>query len=444
MKTYASALVLVSAAALLARAQIVDTEPGSVAGIPVNYTEARTGSYTLPDPLRFADGSPVADAQAWRARRRPELFKLIEENEYGRVPPRPPAMTFDVFDRGTPAFDGRAVRKQVTIYFTASRTGHYVDVLYYLPANTTGPVPVLLNFGWTANNLAVAAADPGVKVGRRWDNQQRTRVPATPAAGPAQGPGRNLNVMQVVERGYGFAVFNYSDIDPDAPNATAQGIRAAYLKPGQTEPAPDEWGSIAAWGWGASRIIDYFETDPSIDAKRIAITGVSRLGKTVLWAAARDERVACVIASVSGEGGAALSRRDYGETIAHLVAPTRYPYQFAANYRKWANKTAEMSWDAHTIIALVAPRPILLQTGSTDKWSDPYGEFLAAKAATPVFALLGRRGIEQYSLPAAGTPLMNTLGYLMHDGPHGVMPADWPVFLDFLDAHIAPELTSKR
>jgi len=247
MKKYASTLVFVSAAALLARAQIVDTEPGSVAGIPVNYTEAKTGSYTLPDPLTFADGSPVASAEAWRAKRRPELFRLVEENEYGRVPPRPPAMTFDVFDRGTPAFDGKAVRKQVTVYFTASRTEHYVDVLYYLPAQAAGPVPVLLNFGWTANNLAVAAADPGVKVGRRWDNQRKTRVPATPAAGPAQGPGRNLNVMQVIERGYGFAVFNYSDIDPDALNATGQGIRAAYLKPGQAEPAPHSSGAGSAW-----------------------------------------------------------------------------------------------------------------------------------------------------------------------------------------------------
>jgi len=440
MKTHAASLVFVSLAALVARAQITDTEPGAVAGIPVNYTEAKTGSYALPDPLKFGDGSRVVDAKAWFERRRPELFKLVEENEYGRVPPRPPALAFDVFDQGTPAFDGKALRKQVTIYFTASKTEHYVDLLFYLPAKATGPVPVLLNFGWAANNLAVAAADPGVKVGRRWDSQQKNRVPATPTAGPEKkgGPGRNIGatILSVLERGYGFAVFNYTDIDPDALNATAHGIRAAYLKPGQIEPAPDEWGAIAAWGWGASRIIDYFETDPAIDAKRIAITGASRLGKTVLWAAARDERLACVIASVSGEGGAALSRRDYGETVAHLVAPTRFPYQFAGNYQKWANKTNEMPWDAHTIIALVAPRPILLQTGSTDKWSDPYGEFLAAKAATPVFALLGKKGIEQYSQPALGKPLMNTLGYLMHDGPHGVLPADWPVFLDFMDAHM--------
>ena len=442
MKSPLVVLAILAATALVARAQITDSEPGAVASIPVNYTEAKTGSYTLPDPLKFADGSPVADAKAWIEKRRPELFKLIEENEYGRVPGRPAAMSFDVFDKGTPAFDGKALRKQITIYFTASRTENYVDLLVYLPAKASGPVPVLLNFGWAGNNLAVSS-DPGVKVGRMWSAQEKKRVPSVATPAPAGGrggggPGRNVNVMQVVDRGYGFAIFNYNDIDVDQLNALSHGVRAAYLKPGATEPAPDEWGSIAAWGWGASRMIDYFETDPQIDAKRIAITGASRLGKTVLWTAARDERVACVIASVSGEGGAALSRRDYGETIAHLVAPTRYPYQFAINYQKWAGKANEMPFDAHTIIALVAPRPILLQTGSTDKWSDPYGEFLAAKAATPVFKLLGKKGIEEYSLPPTGKPLMNTLAYLMHDGPHGVLPADWPVFLDFMDTHMKP------
>jgi hypothetical protein len=420
------------------QAQIVDTPDGVVATIPVNYTEAKTGIYSLPDPLRFADGTKVADAKTWFEKRRPELFKIIEENEYGRVPGKPAQMSFDVFDKGTPAFDGKALRKQVTIYFTASRTENYVDVLLYLPANATGPVPVLLNFGWAGNNLA-AAADPGVKVGRQWSAQEKKRVPATPPppGGRGGGPGRNVNVMQVVERGYGFAIFNYNDIDVDTLDALQHGIRAAYLKPGQTECAPDEWGAVAAWGWGASRIIDWFETEPAIDAKRIAITGASRLGKTVLWTAARDERVACVIASVSGEGGAALSRRDYGETVAHLVAPSRFPYQFAINYQKWQGKKfQEAPWDAHTIIALVAPRAVLLQTGSTDKWSDPYGEFLAAKAATPVFALLGEKGIEEYSMPATGKPLMNRLGYLMHDGPHGVLPADWPVFLDFMQKHL--------
>ena len=142
------------------------------------------------------------------------------------MPPKPPQLRFDVFDAGTPAFDGKALRKQVTIYFTESKTDRYVDVLLYLPANATGPVPVLLNFGWAANNLAVPG-DPGVKIGRQWSMTENKRLPATPAPGPARGPGRNLNVMQVVERGYAFAVFNYTDIDPDALNAIAHGIRAA-------------------------------------------------------------------------------------------------------------------------------------------------------------------------------------------------------------------------
>jgi hypothetical protein len=185
-----------------------------------------------------------------------------------------------------------------------------------------------------------------------------------------------------------------------------------------------------------SRAIDYFETDPQVDAKRIAITGASRLGKTVLWAGARDERVACVIASISGEGGAALSRRNYGETVAHLVAPTRYAYQFAANYAQWAGRANEAPFDSHFVLALIAPRPLLLQTGNTDKWSDPYGEFLAAKAATPVYTLLGAKGIEEYSQPPPGKPLMTTLGYLIHDGGHTVTPSDWSVFLDFLEKYL--------
>jgi hypothetical protein len=343
-----------------------------------------------------------------------------------------------VFDKGTPAFDGKATRKQVTIYFTESKTDHYVDVLIYLPAKATGPSPILLQFGWGANNLAVNN-DPGIKVGRQWNNQERKRVTANPPppGAKAGGPGRNVNVLQFIDRGYAMALFNYTDIDPDTLNALEHGIRAAYLKPGEKEPAPDEWGSIAAWGWGASRIIDYFETDPQIDSKRIAITGASRLGKTVMWMGARDQRVACVLASVSGEGGAAISRRDYGETVAHLVAPTRYPYQFARNYQKWAGKMTEAPFDAHMIVALIAPRPVLLQTGNTDRWSDPYGEFLAAKAATPVYALFGDKGIAEYSLPAPGKPLIdNRLGYLMHDGGHGMVPSDWPVFIDFMDKHM--------
>jgi hypothetical protein len=246
-------------------------------------------------------------------------------------------------------------------------------------------------------------------------------------------------VLSVIEKGFGLAAVNYGDIDPDALSGLPFGVRALYLKPGQIVPAPDEWGAISAWAWELSRVLDYLETDKGVDARRVALMGVSRLGKTVLWTAAHDTRFALVIASCSGEGGAALSRRNYGETIKHLVEPTRYPYQFCANYAKYADQVDQFPVDAHMLLALIAPRPVLLQTGDTDRWSDPKGEFLAAMAATPVFKLLGKEGIDTAQMPPAGTPILNTLGYFMHAGGHGSLPSDWVQFFKFMERYLKPK-----
>jgi hypothetical protein len=401
-----------------------------VAGIPVNYDEARVGTYTLPDPLVLASGKPVRDANTWRDQRRPEIVRLFEESQFGRSPGRPAAMNFDVFDKGTPAFDGKATRRQVTICFSKDKAGAKMDLLIYLPAGAAKPVPLLLNLGFSANSSAVD--DPGVKPGEIW-GRDRKRVPAP----HGMGLGR-LNVAPLLERGFGVATVYYGDIDPDFLGGVPLGVRALYLKPGQTEPPPGEWGSIAAWAWGLSRALDYLETDKGVDAKRVAVMGVSRLGKTVLWAGADDTRIAMVIASCSGEGGAALSRRNYGETIAHLTAPSRYPYQFCANYASYANRVDRFPVDAHMLIALMAPRPVLLQTGDTDVWSDPRGEFLAAVAAGPVFKLLGKQGLETDQMPAAGQPILNTIGYYMHAGGHGMIPSDWEQILKFMEMHLKP------
>lgn len=410
--------------------RVADSPDGKVADIPVNYTEAKAGSYTLPDPLKLVNGKPVQDAKTWTEKRRPELLRLIEENQFGKVPGRPADMTFEVFDQGTPAFGGKAVRRQVTIYFTKGKAaGPHADLLIYLPAGATKPVPVMLNAGFTANNLAVD--DPGVKVGRMWNAQQKQRLPATGASRFGR-----LNVLATIERGFGIAVVNYADIEPDAISSISGGIRQAYLKPGQTEPAPDEWGAISAWSWGFSRVLDYLETDKDVDAKRVAIFGVSRLGKTVLWTGARDPRFALVIASCSGEGGAAVARRNYGETLAHMSHPTRYQYQFAANYGKWAANPAEWPVEANLLVALMAPRPLLLQTGNTDIWSDPTGEFVSAVSATRVYKLFGKEGLETEQMPQAGQLVGGTLGYYMHAGGHGTIPSDWEVFLQFMEKHL--------
>src|SRR5262245_61933711 len=287
-----------------------------VAGIPVNYDEAKVGTYTLPDPLKMADGKAVRDAKTWIQKRRPEIVRLFEENQFGRSPGRPAGMSFDVFDKGTPTLDGKALRRQVTVYFSSDKSGPKMDLLIYLPAQARKPAPLLLNLSFMPNSNTVD--DQGVKPGEMW-NREKKRVPA-----PREGRFGKLNITPFLAQGFGVATVYYGDIDPDFLGGIPHGVRALYLKSGQTEPAPDEWGAIGAWAWGLSRALDYLETDKGVDAKRVAILGVSRLGKTVLWAGARDPRFAMVIASCSGEGGAALSRRNYGETIKHLTEPTRY------------------------------------------------------------------------------------------------------------------------
>lgn len=397
-------------------AQLPDYPDDKVADIPVNYTEAKVGSYTLP-PIG------ATDAKTWMSKRRPEVVKLFEENEYGRAPGRPKDMSFEVFDKGTPAFDGKAVRKQITIYFSKDKSGPQMDLLLYLPAKAAKPAPVLLNISFSGNSNAVD--DAGVKVGEVWGPDHK-KMPAN--KGRAFG---KLPVTKFIDAGYGVATFYYGDVEPDFLGGEPLGVRSIYPKPG-----PGDWGAISAWAWGMSRAMDYLETDKGVDSKRVAITGVSRLGKTVMWAGAHDTRFAVTIASCSGEGGAALSRRNYGETIAHLTAPTRYPYQFAINYAKFAEHPDQMPVDANLLVALMAPRPLLLQTGSTDKWSDPRGEFLAAVAAEPVYQFFGKQGLGTDQMPAAGEAILHDIGYEMHNGGHGMVPSDWDVYLRFLNMHL--------
>jgi hypothetical protein len=401
-----------------------------VAGIPVNYSEDSVGVYTLPDPLVLLNGQKVTDAKTWYDKRRPEIVKLYEENQFGRCPDRPKDMSFNVFEKGSAAFDGKAIRRQVTVYFTRDTSAYKMDLLIYIPANAKGKVPVLLNVGFSPNSSTVA--DSMIKQG-----YTRGRDGKLVAANRSMQFGR-LNILPFIEQGIGVATVYYGDIEPDFGTGIKYGIRGHYLKPGSTKPEPDEWGAIAAWAWGLSRAMDYFITDKNIDAGRVALFGVSRLGKTVLWTAANDTRFAMVIASCSGEGGAALSRRNYGETIKHLADSTRYFYQFCANYGKYGDRVNEFPVDAHMLLSLIAPRAVLLQTGDTDNWSDPKGEFLAAVAAEPVFKLLGSQGLETSVMPPAGVPILNKLGYYMHSGGHGALPSDYPVFLTYMKKYFLP------
>ncbi len=254
-------------ACALAPAQIADYPPDAVAGIPVNYTESQAGSYTLPDPLVLANGKPVRDAKTWREKRRPEIVRLFEENQFGRSPGRPKDMRFEVFDQGTPAFGGKALRRQVTIHFSA-KGSQKMDLLLYLPASAGGKVPVLLNASFTANSNVVE--DSGVKPGEIWNTKEQKRVPA--AAGRRFG---RLDVPKFLEAGIGVATVYYGDIDPDFNGGLPHGVRSLY-----PTPAAGEWGAIAAWAWGLSRALDYLETDKGVDARRVAITGMGAISAT--------------------------------------------------------------------------------------------------------------------------------------------------------------------
>lgn len=396
--------------------------------LPVNYEEAKVGSYTLPDPLTLANGKKVKDARTWTTKRRPEILELFRKNMQGHSPGRPSGMTFDVFEKATPARNGKAIRKQVTVCFSAGKAGPKMDLLVYTPAAATKPVPLLLYISFSANSLTVD--DPGVKEGEIW-NREKKKVPAS--QGRAIG---KLPVDQILDHGFGAATVYYGDIEPDFNGGMKYGVRSLYLKPGQTEPAADEWGAIGAWAWGLSRALDYLETDPQVDAKRVAIMGISRLGKTVLWAGAEDPRFAMVIDCCSGEGGASLSKRNYGETVKHLN--TNFPYWFDRNYLDYGDHVDRLPFDAHMLMALTAPRPLYLSTGDQDKWADPRGEFLAAVAASPVYELLGKEGLRTDKMPAAGESIMHTIGYHMHAGGHGTIPSDWDYYLKFMEMHLKP------
>jgi hypothetical protein len=431
-RTIALATIALAVAARAGAQTPQPTPPTAiVAGIPVNYDETKVGTYTLPDPLVLANGARVKDAATWTRVRRPEILRMIESTQFGRAPGKPTTVVADPFDTGTPALGGKAIRRQTTLYFNEERTGPKIELLSYVPADAKGPVPLLLQISFSPN--ANVIDDPGIKPGEMWGRDHK-RVPA-----PAASPFGRVDILPFLASGIGFATLYYGDIEPDFLGGIPNGIRGRYLKPGQTQFEPDEWGAIAAWAWGLSRVMDYLETDASVDAKRVALLGSSRLGKTVLWAGANDQRFAMVLASVSGEGGAALSRRNYGETIRHITDSTRYAYQFARNYQTYGDRVNQLPFDGHMLVSLIAPRPLLLQTGDTDYWSDPKGEYLSAVAASPVWRLLGTEGLATDHYPAAGEPVLSTLGYYMHVGRHGILPPDWPVFLTFMRKHLLPQ-----
>ncbi len=393
----------------------------------VIYDEAKVPTYTLPDPLVCLDGTKVMTPELWRSKRRPEILELFRTHMYGKAPiGKPGEMTFEVFDLDKNALNGKATRKQVRILFTGKPDGLSMDLLIYLPNDVKRPVPVFLLLNFFGNHAI--HPDPAIRIKPVWFKGEKI----TPSE-DSRGRDRSIPVERILARGYGIATAYYGDIAPDFPGTFQHGIFAAFDKLFGEKRPPDAWGAISAWAWGLSRVLDYFEVDKDIDAKWVVVLGHSRLGKTALWAGAQDERFAIVISNNSGCGGAALSRRRFGETVA--IINSAFPHWFCENFKRYNDRENELPIDQHMLVALTAPRPVYIASADEDLWADPRGEFLAAKFADPVYKLLGKEGLPTQEMPALNQPVMGTIGYHIRSGGHGLTEYDWERYMDFADKH---------
>jgi len=398
-----------------------------------NYDESKVKPYVLPDPLICLDGTVVTSARLWWAKRRPELLSLFQTHVYGKTPRREHDTVIFSVHKVKKVLNGKALMKEIDVFFTPRCDTHSMRMLLFVPVGKTKvPCFVGLNF---YGNICVMA-DTSVSMTDRWMRKEHESIVNHRATEKTRGiHASRWPVEKIIDRGYAVATAYYGDLDPDYDDGFVNGIHPLFYRKGQTRPDSAEWGAIGAWAWGMSRMVDYLQTDSCIDTTALIAIGHSRLGKTALWAGAQDLRFDMVISNNSGCGGAALSKRQFGENV--LIINTYFPHWFCANFKKYNQHEEALPVDQHELIALIAPRPVYVASASKDLWADPKGEFLSVVYASPVYRLLGKQEfpLKEDQMPPVNAPVFSALGYHLREGEHDITVYDWEQYLNFADYH---------
>ena len=397
-----------------------------------NYDEAAAGTYVLPDPLTASDGSAVTTPDDWFAKRRPELLELFGREMYGVMPGVDRSrLAFETLRTDPVAFDGKATFKEMRVYFDAPNPAPKLDLLICIPNGAEKPVPAFLVLNFQGNHTT--CSDPWISISVNTEAIHTRGVDGRERRGHKKD---RYPFEMIVDRGYALATGFYEDIDPDFDDQRRNGVHPLFAPFERDVPEESRAATITAWAWGLSRALDGLETIPEIDASRVTVVGHSRLGKTTLWAGANDPRFAAVVSNDSGCGGAALTRRNFGETIESINRA--FPHWFCPKYKTYVGRVGELPFDQHELIALIAPRPVYVASASEDLWADPTGEFLSAYNADPVYRLLGTEGIGEAAPdpPEADAPVGAVVRYHRRTGKHDLTEYDWAQYLDFADRYL--------
>ena len=390
-----------------------------------NYDENKVPQFIVPDPLLTFKLKKVKNVKDWEKKRRPELEKYFTQNMFGEIPGNLKISSFDVVEESDDALDGKAKRKQVELTFEKNGKSLEFTILMYLPKNVA-KAPIFLGYNFDGNHTVLN--DVNIIISDAWaENDPSLGIVYNQLTEQSRGAkSSRWAIEKMIDAGIGLATIYYCEVDPDKNDFT-DGIHPLLYANDQKQPAVNEWGSIAAWSWGLSRAMDYLEKDADVDASKVIVFGHSRLGKTSLWAGATDKRFAAVISNDSGCGGAALSKRQFGETVWRIN--NSFPHWFCKNFYNFNNKEDIMPVDQHELLALIAPRPLYVASAEDDKWADPHGEFLSAFFATQVYHLYSKKGIESDEMPMVNQPIQNTVAYHIRTGKHDVTDYDWEQYI---------------